>query len=916
MATRNPSLNYLKTTPSSQAIDSIAGNALEAELYGPRGCWWWTGKEPQECPGFDPEAQALKSLPLPTLQGYSRQQVMDYFDNSWTLTEVLFASLQGTDAFIRQPYHQLRHPKIFYYGHPAVLYINKFRVAGLLQEGIDLAFETLFETGVDEMSWDDLSQGRNDWPSVHSVTEYRKKAYPLIRKVIEEHPDLEHGGKVSWEDPCWGIFMGFEHERIHIETSSVLIKELPLSSVRKPEYWPSYHPSAFQPSPAIPVEGTDYPDNNQLVPVAGEKVILGKPLDYPSFGWDNEYGSNEIDVQSFSASRFKVTNGEFLAFVKAGGYSNNKFWSSEGWGWKTFRNVKWPTFWILDGPQGLHRYKLRALFDAVEMQWDWPVDANYHEAKAYCAWKAEKDGSEVMYRIITEAEHMLIRNHRDRADAVESVVRAAPELGMELKFKGASDAAVNIDVCLQASGSDIAAKYGFNMQLAYSSQSPVTQFPPSDKGFYDTLGNAWEWGEDHFAAYQGFKVHPYYEDFSSPCFGGKHQVIIGGSFISTGQLASKFARYQFRPHFFQHATFRVVCQFVDRTLYDMTRYGKDMPLRPFYTTSCMDCAAPYVGDGPCCSVHRKSSFTPTVSEGHASSQAKQDATQIFFESDVLISRYLSMHYGTQDQTLSCLSGRSGAPLSMWPAFTEIPIKRSADSLIEWARRSLSTIQQSSGKGLRALDVGCAVGRGVFELALASSDQDTSIKTPLFSEVLGLDISARFIEVAVRMKEKHQMDYDLNVEGDISMRVSASLPPLGSQGWEEACSRTKFIQGDACSLSSLNVGSFDAVLAADILDCVPEPMTLLRSIHTAMKAGGVLLLSSPYAWNDRFTSRDNWIGGTRKDGEPERSSDTLQNVLVDMGFECVSEEDAVPLLMPIDARRFELRLLHTMVLRKY
>ncbi len=55
------------------------------------------------------------------------------------------------------------------------------------------------------------------------------------------------------------------------------------------------------------------------------------------------------------ASRFKVTNGEFLGFVRAGGYSNCKFWSSEGWGWKTFRNVKWPTFWIPDGPQGLHR---------------------------------------------------------------------------------------------------------------------------------------------------------------------------------------------------------------------------------------------------------------------------------------------------------------------------------------------------------------------------------------------------------------------------------------------------------------------------------------------------------------------------------------------------------------------------------
>lgn len=30
---------------------------------------------------------------------------------------------------------------MFYYGHPAVLYINKFRVAGLLDDGIDLFFE-------------------------------------------------------------------------------------------------------------------------------------------------------------------------------------------------------------------------------------------------------------------------------------------------------------------------------------------------------------------------------------------------------------------------------------------------------------------------------------------------------------------------------------------------------------------------------------------------------------------------------------------------------------------------------------------------------------------------------------------------------------------------------------------------------
>jgi len=40
---------------------------------------------------------------------------------------------------------------IFYYGHPAVLYVNKFRVAGLLNDPINGHFESLFETGVDEV---------------------------------------------------------------------------------------------------------------------------------------------------------------------------------------------------------------------------------------------------------------------------------------------------------------------------------------------------------------------------------------------------------------------------------------------------------------------------------------------------------------------------------------------------------------------------------------------------------------------------------------------------------------------------------------------------------------------------------------------------------------------------------------------
>ena len=82
-------------------------------------------------------------------------------------------------------------------------------------------------------------------------------------------------------------------------------------------------------------------------------------------------------------------------------------------------------------------------------------------------------------------------------------------------------------------------------------------FPSNARGFHDTSGNVWQWVEDHFNGLPGFRTHAFYDDFSSPTFDGKHNVILGGSWISTGDEASVFARYAFRRHFFQHCGFRL-----------------------------------------------------------------------------------------------------------------------------------------------------------------------------------------------------------------------------------------------------------------------------------------------------------------------------------------------------------------------
>ena len=55
--------------------------------------------------------------------------------------------------------------------------------------------------------------------------------------------------------------------------------------------------------------------------------------------------------------------------------------------------------------------RYRAMFDVIEMPLHWPVDVNYHEAKAFCLWKGPE------YRLPTEAEH-----HRMRGEDVRIAV--------------------------------------------------------------------------------------------------------------------------------------------------------------------------------------------------------------------------------------------------------------------------------------------------------------------------------------------------------------------------------------------------------------------------------------------------------------------------------------------------------------
>jgi 5-histidylcysteine sulfoxide synthase/putative 4-mercaptohistidine N1-methyltranferase len=428
-----------------------------------------------------------------------REEVRTYFHATFDLDEKLFETLASDEAFYRRA-DPLRHPLIFYFGHTATFFVNKLVLARLLTARIEPRYESIFAIGVDEMSWDDLNEEHYDWPAVADVRAYRDRVREVVDGLITELPLTM---PIGWDSPFWPVLMGIEHERIHVETSSVLIRQLPLECVTDHPFW------------AICEASGEAPENG-LIEVPGGRVVLGKDFDDRHYGWDNEYGRLEREVAPFLAGRFLVSNAEYLAFVEDGGYRDRDHWDEEGWGWRGFREAEHPTFWV---PGGDGSWRLRLMLQEIPMPWNWPVEVNCLEARAFCAWKSAREGRTV--RLPSEEEWRRLR-----------AAAGVPDVD------GWDGAPGNINL------------------EHFASPCPVDRFESG--GFHDVVGNVWQWTETPISGFPGFRVHPLYDDFSTPTFDTKHNLIMGGSWISTGNEALESARYAFRRHFLQHAGFRYV----------------------------------------------------------------------------------------------------------------------------------------------------------------------------------------------------------------------------------------------------------------------------------------------------------------------------------------------------------------------
>jgi iron(II)-dependent oxidoreductase len=262
------------------------------------------------------------------------------------------------------------------------------------------------------------------------------------------------------------------------------------------------------PAPSVGPQSADELGGGPLpgdVEVPGASFQLGATKD-DGFVFDNEKWSHAVRVEPFRIARAAVTNAEFAEFVEAGGYRDERLWSTEGWRWRTQVGAEHPVYWQRAQGGGF-----------LERRWDrvqplHPHGAVVHvcwfEADAYCRWAGR--------RLPTEAEWELAAATPQKRRFPWGDTPWTPRLA---NLDGSAGGPVEVGA--HADGDS-----------AY--------------GCRQMFGNVWEWTASDFAPYPGFVADPYAE-YSQPWFSSPHKVLRGGSWATRARLLRNTWRNFYPP---------------------------------------------------------------------------------------------------------------------------------------------------------------------------------------------------------------------------------------------------------------------------------------------------------------------------------------------------------------------------------
>ena len=243
---------------------------------------------------------------------------------------------------------------------------------------------------------------------------------PTVAEIYNyrEHVDRSMASLLATasEDPQIAalVTLGLHHEQQHQE---LLLTDLKHILALNP-----LHP-VYRDDLAVPQQTVAKPD--RWLEYSGGVYEIGHQGG--EFAFDNESPRHKTYLQDYRLGSRLVTNGEYLEFIKAGGYQQSKYWLAEGWA--TVQNWQWqaPLYWEkIDGEWCVMTLGgLRKLTEAEPV-----CHVSFFEADAYASWCGNRLPTEAEWEVAV-ADEPLSGNLLDR-----DILHPAPAIDLDRQFFG------------------------------------------------------------------------------------------------------------------------------------------------------------------------------------------------------------------------------------------------------------------------------------------------------------------------------------------------------------------------------------------------------------------------------------------------------------------------------------------------
>ncbi|PSN62280.1 hypothetical protein BS50DRAFT_561514 [Corynespora cassiicola Philippines] len=488
----------------------------------------------------------------------------------WTAWDAVTRNMLPEEELLSKPI-KLRNACIFYLGHiPTFLDIHLTRATG--ERATEPAnYQDIFERGIDP-DVDDPEKCHShspipdSWPSAEEVLQYQDAVRERTRSLYES------GAAQGDEKVSRALWLGFEHEAMHLETLLYMLIQsenvLPPPGTTLPDF------EAFaQQSSTMTVE-------NQWFNIPGADIELGLARDGEEyFGWDNEHPRRRVHVKAFRAKARPITNGEYAEYLNKTGNTG----MPASWCEVSYANGKPPSSGKRDsvinglrmngtngvnGADGstsvIHGKYVRTVYGEVPLRYalDWPVVASYDELAGCAQWMGG--------RIPTMEEVRSIYNYVERSEPQDfaealgnnipavnghlinnGVDESPPSRGSPNGNSGAASGPNPRSLFIDLEGTNVGFQHWHPVSVAEKGNKLCGQ---SD------LGGVWEWTSTVLEKHKGFEAMPLYPGYTADFFDGKHNVTLGGSWATHPRIAGRksFVNWYQRNYPYVWAGARVV----------------------------------------------------------------------------------------------------------------------------------------------------------------------------------------------------------------------------------------------------------------------------------------------------------------------------------------------------------------------